>query len=127
MGWLGKIFGTREKVQPVSIDDANFQEEVVRSDTPVLLDVWGPNCAPCQKLAPIIVDIATDYDGRLKVAEVNAAAAPKTMARLRVRGTPTVIYFNRGRELERIVGFRGSLYHRDYIDNELLPMLEGEA
>lgn len=121
MSWLSKLLGTGQKVQPVSVSDDNFQAEVLRSDLPVLLDVWGPSCAPCQKLAPIIVDLATEYQGRMKVAELNAAAAPNTVRRLGIRGTPTVVYFHGGREVERIVGFRGSLYHRDFIDNELLP------
>jgi thioredoxin 1 len=120
MGWLKKIFGGGEKQTPVSVDDENFETEILRSEVPVLLDVWGPNCAPCQKLVPIIVDIATDYDGRLKVAEMNAAAAPRTMGRLGIRGTPTVVYFDGGREVDRVVGFRGSLYHRDIIDNDIL-------
>ena len=120
MGWLAKIFGGGDKLQPISVDDGNFKSEILGSDVPVLLDVWGPGCAPCQKLAPIIVDIATDYSGRLKVAEMNAAAAPRTMARLGIRGTPTVVYFQGGREVDRVVGFKGSLYHRDIIDNDIL-------
>ena len=120
MGWLGKIFGGGEKLQPISINDENFKSEILESNVPVLLDVWGPSCAPCQKLAPIIVDIATDYGDRLKVAEMNAAASPRTMGRLGIRGTPTVVYFDRGREVDRVVGFKGSLYHRDIIDNDIL-------
>ena len=120
MGWLTKVFGGGEKLQPISVNDENFKSEILESDVPVLLDVWGPNCAPCQKLAPIIVDIATDYGERLKVAEMNAAVSPRTMGRLGIRGTPTVVYFDRGREVDRIVGFKGSLYHRDIIDNDIL-------
>lgn len=120
MSWLGKIFGGGEKLQPISINDENFKSEILESNVPVLLDVWGPSCAPCQKLAPIIVDIATDYGDRLKVAEMNAAASPRTMGRLGIRGTPTVVYFDRGREVDRVVGFKGSLYHRDIIDNDIL-------
>ncbi|MBW2260617.1 MAG: thioredoxin fold domain-containing protein [Deltaproteobacteria bacterium] len=120
MGWLAKVFGGSEKLQPISVNDENFKSEILESNVPVLLDVWGPNCAPCQKLAPIIVDIATDYGERLKVAEMNASASPRTMGRLGIRGTPTVVYFDRGREVDRIVGFKGSLYHRDIIDNDIL-------
>ena len=120
MSWLGKIFGGGEKLQPISINDENFKSEILESNVPVLLDVWGPSCAPCQKLAPIIVDIATDYGDRLKVAEMNAAASPRTMGRLGIRGTPTVVYFDRGREVDRVVGFKGSLYHMDSIDNHIL-------
>ena len=120
MSWLGKIFGGGEKLQPISINDENFKSEILESNVPVLLDVWGPSCAPCQKLAPIIVDIATDYGDRLKVAEMNAAASPRTMGRLGIRGTPTVVYFDRGREVDRVVVFKVSLYHRDIIDNDIL-------
>jgi thioredoxin-like negative regulator of GroEL len=120
MGWLERLFGSGGRVQPVSVNDDNFGNEVLASEIPVLLDVWGPNCVPCRKLAPIIVDLATEYSGRVKVAEMNAAASPRTTGRLGVRGTPTVLYFVDGRVVERVVGFRGSLYHRDFIDNELL-------
>jgi len=124
MGWLAKVFGGGEKLQPISVNDENFKSEILESDVPVLLDVWGPSCAPCQKLAPIIVDIATDYKGRMKVAEMNAATSPRTMGRLGIRGTPTVVYFHGGREVDRIVGFKGSLYHRDVIDNDILAEAE---
>lgn len=126
MGWLGELFKRKERVQPVSINDENFEREVLRSDVPVLLDVWTPTCVHCHKLEPIIMDIATRYRGELKVAEVNGAEAPRTMSALKVRGTPTVVYFHEGREVERVVGFRGSLYHIDLIENELLPKARGE-
>ena len=127
MGWLRKMFGMKDKVQPITITDDNFEEEILRSDVPVLLDVWTPTCVHCHKLVPIVVDLATRYQGRLKVAEVNGAEAPDTMAALSVRGTPTVVYFSGGREVERVVGFRGSLYHQDLIENELLPMVEEDS
>ena len=126
MGWLRELFTRKAAVQPVSIPDENSREEILESDVPVLLDVWTPTCTHCHKLVPIVMAIAKDYDGELKVAEVNGADSPKTMASLRVRGTPTVVYFHEGREVDRVVGFRGSLYHRELIDNELLPLVRGE-
>jgi thioredoxin-like negative regulator of GroEL len=126
MGWLRDLFKGKDRVQPLSVSDENFRDEVLGSDLPVLLDVWTPTCTHCQKLVPVVMDIARDYEGRLKVAEVNGAEAPRTMAALQVRGTPTVVYFHSGREVERVVGFRGSVYHRDLIDNELLPLVRGE-
>ena len=126
MGWLRSLFNIKEKVQPVAISDDNFKSEILESALPVLLDVWTPTCVHCHKLVPIVMDIATKYDGELKVAEVNGAEAPKTMAALNVRGTPTVVYFHEGHEVERVVGFKGSLYHKDFIDNELLPSVRGE-
>ena len=128
MGILAKLFGPpEEKVQPVHVDDANFAAEVRRSSLPVLLDVWGPSCAPCKQLEPIIFRLAKQYQGRVKVAEINAAAAPRTMQKLFVRGTPTVIYFKNGQEVERVVGLRGEHYHREFIDSELLAAAEQRA
>jgi thioredoxin 1 len=121
MGFFAKLFGPAEtKVWPVHVDDDNFAAEVRRSSLPVLLDVWGPSCAPCKQMEPIVFRLAKRYQGRVKIAEINAAAAPHTMKKLFVTGTPTVIYFNRGQEVERIVGLRGEHYHQAFIDNELL-------
>lgn len=126
MGWLSRLFGG-DRVQPISINDQNFEQEVMRSDLPVLLDIWGPSCVHCTKLEPIIFDLASRYQGKLKVAEMNAAAAGRTAGRLGVRGTPTVIYFHKGREVERVVGFKGSLYHREIIETEFLEDGEEKA
>lgn len=121
MGLLEKLFGPRaEPVLPVHVEDANFRDEVLRSKQPVLLDVWSDGCAPCRHLAPIVTKLSTAYQGRVKVAEVNAALAPHAMRRLGVMGTPTVIYFRRGREVERVVGLRGEHYHREVIEKLLL-------
>ncbi len=121
MGLLSKLFGPRQpRVQPTHLDDSNFVSEVVRSELPVVVDVWGPGCSPCRMLEPIIMDLATAYAGRVKVAELNAAEAGRTAARFGVMGTPTVLFFKRGREVERVVGFVGERYLREMIDEELL-------
>ena len=121
MGWIRKLFAMKDKVQPLTVNDENFKAEVLDSEIPVLLDIWTPSCVHCDRLVPIVVGLATKYQGKLKVAEINGAEAPQVMSSLKVRGTPTVIYFVEGREFERVVGFRGSLYHQDLIENELLP------
>jgi thioredoxin 1 len=121
MGFFTKLFGPAEpKVWPVHVDDDNFAAEVRRSELPVLLDVWGPSCAPCKQMEPIIFRLAKQYQGRVKVAEINAAAAPRTMKKLFVNSTPTIVYFDKGQEVERVVGLRGERYHQEFIDNELL-------
>jgi thioredoxin 1 len=126
MGIFSKLFGPKEpKVLPVHVDDDNFKTEVRQSRVPVLLDVWSPLCGPCRQLEPIVIRLATRYKGRVKVAEINAAAAPRTMRKLFVSATPTVIYFKKGQELERVEGFRGELYHQDFIENELLQPAGG--
>ena len=122
MGLLATFLGRKTpRVQPVHIDDANFVAEVVRSELPVVLDIWSEGCGPCRMLEPIIMDLAVKYDGRVKVAEANAAAAPHTAARLGVLGTPTVVFFKDRREVERVVGFVGSQYLQEVVEAELLP------
>lgn len=120
MGVLAKLFGLGPQTLPLHVDDSNFEAEVLRSELPVLLDVWGPNCAPCKQLEPIVISLSGKYQGKVKVAELNAATAPRAAQRLGVRGTPTVLYFRKGKEVERVVGFRGQLYHDEIIQTELL-------
>ena len=114
MGFLSNLF--KAKKMPVHVDDANFEAEVLRSSVPVVLDVWSANCAPCKKLEEVMITLATEYDGRVKVAELGTHLAPKMAAKLRISATPTVIYFSKGREKDRVMGFRGSVYHREAID-----------
>jgi thioredoxin len=121
MGLLSRLFGARApRVQPVHVDDGNFLDEVARSELPVVLDVWGPGCGPCQMLEPIVMDLASDYAGRVKVAELNAAEAGRVAARLGVLSTPTVLFFKHGREVERVVGFVGSRSLREIVESELV-------
>lgn len=121
MGLWERLVGPRApRVQPTHVDDGSFAREVLRADLPVVVDFWSPGCAPCRMLEPVIVDLATDYAGRVKVVEVNAAEAGHTAARFGVMGTPTVLFFRRGREVERVVGFAGSRYLREIVDTELL-------
>jgi thioredoxin 1 len=115
MSLLGKLFGITPKKMPFHLDDANFEAEVLAATMPVLVDVWGPSCGPCKQLEPIIMDLASRYDGRVKVCELSAATSPRVTTLLRVQHTPTVIYFFEGAERERIPGFRSSLFHAQTI------------
>lgn len=116
MGFFSKLLGITPKKQPVHVDDDSFDAEVRRSRLPVILDVWGPNCGPCKQLEPVLMQLAAEYDGRVKICEMSVAAGPRTAASLRVKGTPTVLYFKDGKEVERVVGMRGSLYHEETIE-----------
>ncbi len=120
MGWLARLFGITEKKLPVHVDAQNFEAEVLRSELPVLLDVWSPMCGPCQQLEPIVMALAARYDGRVKVAELNARDAPAIAGHYGVEGTPTVLYFLKGEVVERTVGFRGQAWHEEIIETELL-------
>jgi thioredoxin 1 len=128
MGLLDRLFGpARPRVQPVRVTDANYVAEVARSPLPVLLDVWSPGCGPCQQLESIVMDLASEYAGRVRVAELNAAEAPRITGRLGVMGTPTLLFFKGGREVERVVGFVGSRYLREILDTELLGQPDRRA
>ena len=121
MGILSRIFGpSAPKVQPVHVDDDNFIQEVALSDLPVVLDVWSPGCGPCQMMEPLIMDLAAAYQGKVRVAEMNAAEAMEFSARLGVMGTPTVLFLKKGREVHRVTGFVGSRYLREVVEAELL-------
>lgn len=125
MGWFKKLIGLEAEAHAVvALTDDNFQKEVLDSPVPVLVDAWSQGCGPCKLLEPVVMQLSRDYQGRLKVAEFDVALAPKTAARLRVTGTPTVVYFSKGREVERVVGYRAGHYHRELIDQELLPPAE---
>ena len=128
MGILQKLLGITPKKPPLHIDDSNFATEVLQSSVPVLLDVWGPNCRYCKQLEPVVMQLAAEYDGRVKVCELNAQDAPKSAARLKVKGVPLVVYYRpRGREVERISGMRSSLYHQEAIEELFEIPLRPEA
>ena len=121
MGWFARLLGLESTPHAVvHVTDENFQKEVLKSEVPVLLDVWSDGCGPCKMLEPVVMDLSREYHGRLKVAELNVAQGPKTVRKLGVSGTPTVLYFRRGKVVERVVGFRAGHYHRAYLDGELL-------
>ena len=118
LNWLG-ITGDCEK-DPVELNDANFAEEVRRSKTPVLVDIWSNGCAPCMQLVPTIKRLACKYDGKIKVAQLNVGKGRKIVGKLGVRGTPTVLFFKNGNIVERVVGVRGQHYFEDIIESDLL-------
>ncbi len=128
MSWLKKMLGMSDKMQPLSINDSNFQEDVIRFRGACLLDVWGPNCQPCAQLAPVMQELTAAYKGKVRVCEMNAAAAPRSAQRLGVRGTPTVVVYRGGAEIGRIVGFKPYSFWEQLIQKEFAQQLaEAEA
>jgi thioredoxin len=91
-------------MKPVSVDDSNFQTEVLSSDKPVLVDFWAIWCGPCKMIAPMVEEIAGEYDGKLKVAKMDVDANPRTAMQYGIRSIPTLLVFKGGQVVEQIVG-----------------------
>ncbi len=88
----------------LNLSDSNFENEVYKSDIPVLVDFWAPWCAPCNMLAPVIEELAEEYKGKVKFCKLNVDENPSTPSRFGIRGIPTLIIFKDGKVVEQIVG-----------------------
>ena len=86
------------------VGDDSFEREVLKSPTPVLVDFWAPWCGPCRAIAPVVEEIAREYDGKLKVVKLNVDDNPQTPSRYGVRGIPNLIVFKGGEVKEQIIG-----------------------
>ena len=86
------------------VTDANFEQEVLKSSIPVLIDFWAPWCGPCKAIAPIVDELAKDYAGKLKVVKLNVDDNPETPARYGVRGIPNLLIIRDGQVKDQIVG-----------------------
>ena len=92
--------------QILDVTDANFEREVLKSETPVLIDFWAEWCAPCRVIAPIVKELATSYDGKLKITKMNIDENPGTPGRYGVRAIPTVLAFKNGSVVGQLTGAR---------------------
>ncbi len=95
----------------IEITDDNFDQDVLQSDQPVLVDFWAEWCGPCKALAPLIEELASEYDGKVKVGKVDTDANREVSVRFSVSAIPTVILFHKGEIVEKFIGLRGK---KDY-------------
>ena len=111
---LGKILGggthnqgsdvPDEGPAPVHITDGDFEDLVLSSERPVIVDFWAPWCMPCRMIAPALEKLAAEYEDRALIAKINTDENPKWAIHYGVQGIPTLLFFKQGQEMDRIVG-----------------------
>ncbi len=89
---------------PRPVTDSDFEQEVLESDTPVLVDFWADWCAPCKMVAPVLDDLAEEYDGKIKFTKVDVDSNPQTAMKYGIRSIPTLLVFKGGSPIDQVVG-----------------------
>jgi len=103
----------------IEINDSNFKSEVTDSAMPVLVDFWAPWCGPCRMIAPILEELAKEYDGKVKVVKINVDDSPNTASEYGIRSIPTLILFKDGKVFEQTVGAQSKENLKQLVDKSL--------
>src|ERR1700761_3808299 len=107
----------------VEVNDATFEQEVLQSEQPVLVDFWAAWCGPCKALAPIVDEVASQYTGKLKVMKMDVDRNSATPMRYGIRGIPALLLFKGGKVAEQIVGF----VPKEHIDKSISKLIDQPA
>ncbi len=106
--------------EPLTVTDANFQAEVLDSSVPVLVDFWATWCSPCKMIAPIVEELAGEYDGRVKITKLDVDANPVIPGQFGVMSIPTLLLFVGGKPEKRLVGYRPKASLKSELDAVLV-------
>ncbi len=105
----------------VILNDDNFEQEVIKSDLPVLIDFWAEWCMPCKMIAPIVEQLAEEFSGKLKVGKLDVDSNPQTSMKYGIRSIPTLLLFKDGKPVDQIIG----AVPKNVILDKILPHIEG--
>ncbi len=105
--------------EPIHVSDAEFQDKVLNSSTPVIVDFWAPWCGPCRMVAPILEELAKEYEGKLVVAKVNTDENPQWAMKYGVQGIPTMLFVKNGELVDRMVGAAPKPFIQQRVDRLL--------
>lgn len=104
---------------PVQVEDSTFNDVVVEAATPFLVDFWAPWCGPCRAIAPLVEELAGEYEGRVGFGKVNVDENPKVATEYGVRSIPTILIFKDGKPMTQIVGLRSKEELKKQLDASL--------
>ncbi len=90
--------------KPIAVTDSTFDNEVLKSNTPVLVDFWAEWCGPCRMIAPAVEELASEFDGKVKVAKVDVDNNPEISVKYNIRSIPTLLIFKNGEIVDQIIG-----------------------
>ena len=105
--------------EPIEVSENTWEDEVLNSELPVLVDFWAEWCGPCKMIAPVVKALAEENAGRLRVGKLNVDENPKTATRFGIRGIPTLLVFKGGEVVEQIVGVRSKKDLQKIVDQNL--------
>ena len=103
----------------IEVTDANFDQDVLKADTPVLVDFWAAWCGPCRAIAPIVDELAGEYAGKVKIGKMDVDRNNATPMRYKVTGIPTLLVFKGGRVVEQLVGYKPKEAIQQALDKHL--------
>ncbi|TET16049.1 MAG: thioredoxin [Dehalococcoidia bacterium] len=105
--------------EPLSVDDKSFNEVVLEAKMPFLVDFWAPWCAPCRAIAPVVGELAAEYEGRVGFVKVNVDENTRVATEYGIRSIPTLLLFKDGKPMTQIVGLRSKAELKKHLDTAL--------